>query len=186
MDFFEWYAWQEVAWRYWWVSVDLTNTSVSNWFRSLIISASKKSIRSPEYFWSKFNFPSPCCHNKQISSMYLHHTNNLKLQFCVIRSSRSPIKIMAYGGAILVPMAVSLSSLKKDKLCSKIWFFSTHSAKSIRESLDIVLSSLDSNNFLNAIKPSSCGIFGYKPTTSMVHRIMSSGKGGGCCVLHNR
>ena len=45
--------------------------------------------------------------------MYLHHTNGLKLQFCKIRSSRSPVKIMAYGGAILVPMAVPLSFLKK-------------------------------------------------------------------------
>ena len=43
--------------------------------------------------------------------MYLHHTNGLKLQFCKIRSSRSPIKIMAYGGAILVAMAVPLSCL---------------------------------------------------------------------------
>ena len=32
--------------------------------------------------------------------------------------------------------------LKKDKLCSKIIFFKTHSAKSIRESADIALSSL--------------------------------------------
>ena len=127
---------------------------------------------------NSFSFSSSCCHNKKISSMYLHHTNGLKLQFCKIRSSRSPIKIMAYGGAILVPMAVPLSCLKKDKLCSKILFFNTHSAKSIRESLDIFLSSLDSKDFLNTIKPSSCGIFGYKPTTSMVHRIMSSGKGG--------
>ena len=111
--------------------------------------------------------------------MYLHHTNNLKLQFCEIRSSTSPIKIMAYGGAILVPMAVPLSCLKKGKLRSKIFLFNKHSAKSIKESVNIVLSSLDSKHFLNAIKPSSCGIFGYKPTTSMVHRIMSSGKGGG-------
>ena len=95
MDFFEWYTWQEVAWRYWWVSVDLTNTSVSNWFPSFIISTSKKSIRSLEYFevnlmlrWSwlrisknSFNFSSPCSHNKKISSMYLQHTIGLKLRF---------------------------------------------------------------------------------------------------------
>ena len=107
--------------------------------------------------------------------MYLHHTNRFKLQFCKTRPSRSPIKIMAHGGAILVPMAVPLSCLEKDKICSKILFFNTHSAKSIRESIDIVLSSLDSKDFFNTIKPSSCGIFGYKPTTSTVHRIMSSG-----------
>ena len=42
--------------------------------------------------------------------MYLHHTNGLKLQFCKIRSSRSPMKIMEYDGAIFVPMAVRLTS----------------------------------------------------------------------------
>ena len=40
------------------------------------------------------------------------------------RSSRSPIKIMAYGGAILVPMAAFLICLKKtsnvQKYCSLI------------------------------------------------------------------
>ena len=51
-----------------------------------------------------------------------------------------------------------------------------HLAKLIRESTDIVLCSLDSKDFLNVIKPSSCGILEYKPTTSIVHRIMSFGK----------
>ena len=110
--------------------------------------------------------------------MYLHQTSGLKLQSCKIRSSRSSIKIITYGGAILVPMAASLSSLKKNKLSSKILFYNTHLAKSRSESVDIVLSSLDSKDIFNALKPSSCGIFGYKPTTSIVHRIMSSGKGG--------
>ena len=85
---------------------------------------------------------------------------------------------MAYGGYILVPMAVPLSYLKKEKLCSKILFFNTHSTKSIRESVYIVLSSLDFKDFLNAIKPSSGEIIGYKPTASMIHRIISSGRGG--------
>ena len=85
---------------------------------------------------------------------------------------------MAYGRAILVPKAVPLSCLKKDKLRSKTLFFNTHSAKSIREFVGIVFSSLGSKDFRNAIKPSSCGIFEYEPTPSMVHRIMSSGKGG--------
>ena len=115
--------------------------------------------------------------------MYLHHTNGLKLQFCKIRSSRSPMKIMAYGGAILVPMAVPLSCLKKRQVMFKNIVLYTHSAKSIREFLDIVLYSLDSKNFLNAIKPSSCGIFGYKTTTSMAHRIMSSGGGGRLAIF---
>ena len=64
-----------------------------------------------------------------------------------------------------------------------MFFFNTHSAKSIRESVDIILSSLDSKDFLNAINSSSCGVFGYKPTTSIVHRIMSSGKGGRLAIF---
>ena len=74
-------------------------------------------------------------------------------------------------------MAVPLRCLKREKLCSKILFFNTHSAKSIRESVDFVLSSLHSKSVLNAAKPSSCGIFGYKPTTFIVHRMMSLAKG---------
>ena len=50
MDFCEWYTWQDVAWRYWWVSVNLTNTSVSNRLPSLIISTSEKPIHSLKYF----------------------------------------------------------------------------------------------------------------------------------------
>ena len=75
-------------------------------------------------------------------------------------------------------MVILLSCFKKDKLWSEVLFFNTHSAKSIRESVDIALSSLDSKYFLNAIKPSSWGIFEYKPTTSIVHRIMSPVKEG--------
>ena len=49
MDFFEWYTLQEIAWKYWWVSVDMTNTSVSSWFPSLNISTSKRPIRFLEF-----------------------------------------------------------------------------------------------------------------------------------------
>ena len=41
---------------------------------------------------------------------------------------------------LLVPMVVSLHCLEKDKLCSDMLFFNKHSAKFIRESVDIVLS----------------------------------------------
>ena len=71
--------------------------------------------------------------------MYFHHTSDLKLHSWKIHSSRSRIKIIAYGDAILVSTVAPLSCLKKHKLCSKILFFNTHSAKSIRESIDIVL-----------------------------------------------
>ena len=55
--------------------------------------------------------------------MYLHQTSGLKLHSSKIRSSRSPIKIIVFGEAILVPIAVPLSCLKKDKFCSNILFF---------------------------------------------------------------
>ena len=57
-------------------------------------------------------------------------------------------------------------------------FFKTHSANSIRDSVEILLSFRKSRAFLIAINPSSCGILGYRPTTSTVHSITSSGKGG--------
>ena len=57
-------------------------------------------------------------------------------------------------------------------------FFKTHSASSNNDSVEIVLSSLVSRAFLTAFKPSSCGILGYRPTTSIVQKIKSSGKGG--------
>lgn len=53
-----------------------------------------------------------------------------------------------------------------------------HPAKSIKESVDVALSSLDSKDNLHAIKPSSYGRFRYKPTPSVVHRIMESRKWG--------
>ena len=128
---------------------------VRNRLSSLII-LTKKSIRSLEYFEvnlmlgiskNSFSFSSSCCHKKKIPSVYLH-------QSFKIRSSRSRIKIVAHSGAILVPMVVSHSCSNKDKLCSKILFFNTHLAKSIRGSVDIVFFSLDSKDFLNDIKPS--------------------------------
>ena len=52
--------------------------------------------------------------------MYLHQTSSLKLQSCKIRSSRSPVKMMAYGGAILVPIIVHLNCLKKQVMLKNI------------------------------------------------------------------
>ena len=115
--------------------------------------------------------------------MYLHHTNGLKLQFCKIRSSRSPMKIMAYGGAILVPMAVPLSCLKKDKLCSKILFFNTHSAKSIRKSVDILLSSCTLKVFLTLSSLHHIGYLDISQQHLIVHRIMLSGKWGRLAIF---
>ena len=84
--------------------------------------------------------------------MYLHHTSGLKLLSCRIRSFRSPIKIIAYGGAILVPMSVLLSCLKKINYVQKTLVFNMHSAKSIYESVIIVLPFLDFRGiYINAL-----------------------------------
>ena len=93
MDFFEWYIWQEAAWSCWWISVGLTIRSVSNQLSSLFYLSIYKINLFPRVFWSKldarmigikniqeiFQFSSPCCHNKNISSVHLHQTSDLSL-----------------------------------------------------------------------------------------------------------
>ena len=85
--------------------------------------------------------------------------------------------MIAYGGAIFVPIAVPLSYLQNERLCFKILFFKTHSADSIRDSVEILFLFCKSRAFLVAINTSSCVISEYRPTTSLVHSITSSGKG---------
>ena len=55
-------------------------------------------------------------------------------------------------------------------------FFKMHSPNSIRESVNGVLSSHASNAFCIDINPSSCRTLGCRPTTSIVNKIISSGK----------
>ena len=52
-----------------------------------------------------------------------------------------------------------------------------HSTNSVRESVNTVLSSRALNAYYIAINPLSCRILGYRPTASIVHEIISSGKG---------
>ena len=65
-------------------------------------------------------------------------------------------------------------------------FYKKHSVNSIRDSVQILLSFRKSKAFLIAINPSSCGILGYTPTTSIVHSIKSSGKGGMLANFHKK
>ena len=51
----------------------------------------------------------------------------------------------------------------------------TTSAKSIMVTVETYFSFRVLSRFLNADKLSSCGIFGYNPTTSIVHKIMPLG-----------
>ena len=64
--------------------------------------------------------------------------------------------------------------------------FNTHSAHSIRDSVELFLSFRKSRAFLIAINPSSYGILRHRPTTSIVHSMISSGKGGKLTSLHKK
>ena len=90
-----------------------------------------------------------------MSSMYRHHVKGFLPQSLRIFFSKSPINIIAYGGAMLVPAAVLLNCLKKEVLCSNILLFRTHSANSIRKSVKTVVSSRSSNALRNATNPFS-------------------------------
>ena len=71
-----------------------------------------------------------------------------------------------------------LSVAYKKRLRSKMLFFKMYSTNSITASIEILLSFRKSTAFLIAINPSSWGILGYRPTTSIVHSVTSSGEGG--------
>ena len=51
--------------------------------------------------------------------------------------------------------------------------------KSMVVSVEAYFSFQLSSRFLNADRPSSCGMFGYNPTTSIVYKIMPSDNFGG-------
>ena len=71
-----------------------------------------------------------------------------------------------------------LSVAYKKRLRSKMLFFKMYSTNSIRASIEILLNFRKSTAFHITINPSSWGILGYRPTTSIVHSVTSSGKGG--------
>ena len=110
-----------------------------------------------------------------MSSMYLSHTKGFIT--CVSRKSIStlPMKIHAYGGANLVPMAVPETCCLTFESNSKKLFLSTSSAMSTKFAEGTFLSDLSSNFSYGALSPISCRILGYKPTTSAVTKNPSSG-----------
>ena len=107
--------------------------------------------------------------------MYLHHKYGLYSDSFIISSSSSAINKMLYGGASLVPIAVPRFCLSVFFPNVDMLFFNTTSAKSILVSVETYFSFQLSIRFLNTDRPSSCGMFGYNPTTSIVHKIMPSG-----------
>ena len=83
---------------------------------------------------------------------------------------------MLYGGADFVPIAVPRFCFKVFSLKVKILFLRTTSASSTSVEVVTSFSCLKSSRLRRADRPSSCGMLGCKPTTSTVHKIISSCK----------
>ena len=81
--------------------------------------------------------------------MYLHH---------IIGFSKLVINKIAYGGANFIPIAVPRKCLKFFLTNSKMLFFRTISASSMRVSLEICLLSLNSKILRIEVRPSLCGM----------------------------
>ena len=80
------------------------------------------------------------------------------------------------GGANLVPIPVPRFCLNVFFKNWKWLFFKTISANSTNVSIVTSLFFLLFKCFLIDARSSSCGILGYRPTTSVVHRIVFFGK----------
>ena len=85
---------------------------------------------------------------------------------------------MLYGGANFVPIAVPRFCFKVFSKKVKKLFLRATSASSTSVEVVISFSCLKSSRLGRADRPSPCGMLGYKPTTSTVHKIISSGKFG--------
>ena len=111
-----------------------------------------------------------------MSAIYLSLT--LGFKFCVVKKSvlNLSIKMHAYGGANSIPLTVPEICCFIFESNSKNLFFRTNLAVPRRFSVAILLSSRSSYLADNASSPSSCGILGYKPATSVVTKIVFSGK----------
>ena len=159
-----WMTWK----RYWWLSLDLTYKSAVIFSPIREIVTSKKLTDVWDHFAVNFiikcfsfkcskrslSFPSPCFQRKKMSSMYLHcyDFSSIPLK---IPSSNSAIKNILYGRANFVLIAVSC--------------FSSASVEVVTS-----FSCLKSSNLRRGKRPWSCGVLGYKSTTSIVHKIISS------------
>ena len=107
--------------------------------------------------------------------VYPHHRYGLNSAFLTITCSSSAVEykevqILFWLQSLFFALEF-LPNLKK-------FFWSTTFARSQSVSLEIYFSIRLSNRFLSADRPSSCGIFGYRPTTSAVHKIMLPGNFG--------
>ena len=127
--------------------------------------------------FTKFlNFSSPCSQIKEVSSIYLHHKYGLLSTILGIFFSSYAINKILQGEANFVAIAVPLFCFKVFSLKLKILCFKTNSANSTSVSVDTSSLSFLLSFFLRADNPSSCGILGYKSTTSTVDRRLLLGK----------
>ena len=129
-------------------------------------------------FVNSLSLSSPCSQREKMSSMYLHHMYDLSFISLTISSSNSGINNILYGGVNFVSTAVPRFDFKVFALKVKILCLRTTSA--IFTTVEVVtsFSCLKSSHLHKADKLSSCGMLGYKPTKSIVHKIISSGKFG--------
>ena len=99
--------------------------------------------------------------------------NDLSLEFVHIKNGIWRCHFCAYCSSLFLLKQVPI--MLKDVI---LWvlFFSTSSESSTKVSLEILLSSLLLRAFLTAVKPSSWGMLGYKPTTFIVQSKKSLGR----------
>ena len=113
-----------------------------------------------------------------MSSSYLHHKYGLYSDSFIISSARSVINKMLYGSANLVPIAVPCFNSSVFFTNVSVLFFKTTFAKSITVSFEIYFLFRFSSHFVNAdilfMQTCSCGMFGYNPRASIVHKLMPS------------
>ena len=68
--------------------------------------------------------------------------------------------------------SITETSCQRSDISLNMLVFNPTSAKSIMVSLETYFSFQLSSRFLNADRPSSCGMFEYNSTTFIVHKIM--------------
>ena len=105
--------------------------------------------------------------------MFLHHKYGLHLDSFIIFSSSSAIRRCNFGTNNSPSILLKCLSSQ-----CKYVIFNTTSTKSIMVSVEKYFSFRLLSHFLNADRPSSCDMFGYNPTTSIVHKIIPSGNFG--------
>ena len=106
-------------------------------------------------------------HKRNMSSIYLHRKYGLYSDSFIISSSSSAIDAIerckfdtnSSHPSFLKHLLPNLNMLN----------FNTTSAKSIMVSVETYFSLQLSNRFLNADRPSSCGMFAYNPITFIIY-----------------